>query len=386
MKIPGVATSNLAEPWDRADLVNYAARSVKWSFLYNTVPRLVTPFSTMILAALLTPADFGLVAISTFVIALARTVVELGLGKTVIQRETRVNEAASISLWVSLVVSIGLYLALWVLAPWISVAYKNDQVVHIIRIAALALPLTAISVIPTALLRRRMEFRHLFWVNSSSLIIQSLASVTLAALGAGAWALIWGPLVGMITSAGLAWRLVRWRPMFIIDWHVLRSMLRFSMWVIVSGFQNWLFLYAGNVIAGLFLSVQELGVYSLGFNVAIILPAFIVASLDDVAYPAFCKLQGNNQEVGENLRKVQMLTGAILFPIALGISAIAPSVVKLLYGTKWQGLGTVISILVIMPGLIYIWSLNEGAYQAVGRPDLWTKLAGFSLIVLLAVL
>lgn len=75
MKIAGVATSNLAEPWTRTDLVNHAARSVKWSFLYIVVPRLVTPFSTMILAALLTPADFGLVAISTFVIALARIIV-----------------------------------------------------------------------------------------------------------------------------------------------------------------------------------------------------------------------------------------------------------------------------------------------------------------------
>jgi len=86
------------------------------------------------------------------------------------------------------------------------------------------------------------------------------------------------------------------------------------------------------------------------------------------------------------LVQLQALTGAILFPVALGLSAIAPSAVELLYGQKWLGLGTVIGILVIMPGLSCIWALNENAYQAVGRPDIWTKLAGFSLLALLPLL
>ena len=77
---------------------------------------------------------------------------------------------------------------------------------------------------------------------------------------------------------------------------------------------------------------------------------------------------------------------AVLFPVAWGISAVAPSAVELLYGQKWQGLGTVIAILVIMPGLNVIWALSENAYQAVGRPDIWPKLAGVSLLVLLPLL
>ena len=386
MSIPAAVSSNPIEFDNQAGLVNLAAQSVKWSFLYNIVPRLVTPFSTMILAALLTPVDFGLVAIATFVIALARTVVDLGLGKTVIQRQTHVNEAASISLWVSLLVSAGLYLTLWISAPWIAAAYNNDNVVNVIRVAALALPLTALATTPKALLRRNMEFRSLFWVNSSFLIIQAVASVALAVAGIGYWALILGQLVGMAISVGLAWGLSRWRPMLVIDWAVFRSMLGFSIWVIGSGFQNWLFLYADNAIAGLFLGVQGLGIYSLGFNIATLIPGFLVASLGDVAYPTFCKLQGNPQQVGESLVKLQVLTGAILFPVALGLSAIAPPAVELLYGQKWLGLGTVIGILVIMPGLSNIWALNENAYQAVGRPDIWTKLAGLSLLALIPLL
>jgi O-antigen/teichoic acid export membrane protein len=367
-------------------LVDQAARSVKWSLLYNIVPRLVTPFSTMILAALLTPVDFGLVAIATFVTALALILVDLGLGKAVIQRQTTVHEAASTGLWASVAVSAVLYLALWVAAPWIGTAYDDARVVGVIRVAALALPLVASVSIPKAFLFRNMAFRSLFWVNASFLIVQAIASVLLAIAGIGYWALILGQLIGMLVSVGLAWGMVRWRPALGFRWLMLRSMLGFSIWVMVSGFQDWLFFYAPNAIAGLFLGVRGLGVYALGFSVAILVPGFLGAAVSDVAYPTFCKLQDTPREVGRNLVKLQALMAAVLFPVAWGISAVAPSAVELLYGQKWQGLGTVIAVLVIMPGLNVIWAVSENAYQAVGRPDIWPKLAGVSLLVLLPLL
>ena len=280
-------TSNPADSGTQTALVDQAARSFKWSLLYNVVPRLVTPFSVMILAALLTPDDFGLVAIATFVIALARIVVDLGLGETVIQRQTHVKEAASIGLWSSMLIAAALYLALWIAAPWIAVAYDNAKVSGVIRVAALALPLMALATIPKALLRRNMQFRSLFWINSSFLIVQSLASLVLAIAGIGYWALIVGQLIGILVSVGLTWVMVHWRPVFVFRWPMLRSMLGFSVWIMISGFQNWLFLYADNVIAGLFLGIRGLGVYSLGFSIAILVPGLLQASLSDVAYPTF---------------------------------------------------------------------------------------------------
>lgn len=154
----------------------------------------------------------------------------------------------------------------------------------------------------------------------------------------------------------------------------------------LAAFLNWLFFHAGSTVAGLFLSTEGLGVFALGFSVAILIPGFLASSLEDVAFPAFCEIQGNPGDVGKNLAVVQSLAAAVLCPMLLTISAIAPVLVRLLYGSKWQGLGTVISILVVMPGLGYIWSLNQAAYEAVGRPDLWTKMLGSSLAFILPAL
>jgi teichuronic acid exporter len=367
-------------------LIDRAAHSVKWSILYNVVPRLVTPFSTLILAALLTPADFGLVAVSTFIVALARIVVDLGLGKAIIQRKTFIDESASISLWVSIFIGGVLYLFLWFAAPWISILYSNNKITDIVRVAAFILPLTSLASVPKALLRRKMEFNRLFWVYSSFLIIESIASIIFAFMGFGPWAVIWGQLIGMTISTALAWILVRWVPMLTIKWDILRPLLSFSVWVVAIGFQEWLFTYADNAIAGIFLGVQGLGIYSLGFTMATLIPGFMVSSLEDVAYPSFCKLQDNPQDIGQKLVGLQRLTGSVLFPVSLGISAIASPVIELLYGPKWPGLGMVIAFLVIMPGLSNIWVLNDSAYQAIGRPDISAKISGTALLVLIPLL
>jgi len=368
------------------ELVNQSARSVKWSILYNTAPRLVTPFSTLILAALLTPSDFGLVAISTFIIALANIVVDLGLGKAIIQRQTNVNESASISLWIRLLISTILYIFLWIAAPSLSLIYDNVLVRDVIRVSALALPLHAVLSVPKALLQREMQFQYLFWIETSFMIIQSLASVGLALYGFGAWAIIWGQLIGLTVSTAIGWRFAHWRPAFFMDWSMLRSILKFSAWVLVTGFQNWLFLYGDKAIAGLFLKTQGLGVYSLGFNIATLIPTFLMACLSDVAYPAFCRIQKDYREVGLSLIRLQSLAGAILLPVALGMAAISSPTIELLYKDKWLGLGTVIGVLAIIPGLVPLWSLNESAYQAIGRPDVSAKVAGFSLLILLPLL
>jgi lipopolysaccharide exporter len=370
----------------REELVNRAAKSFKWSMFYNIAPRLVTPFTTMILAALLTPADFGLVAISTLVIALANILVDLGFGKAVVQNKTNVDEYASISMWFSMVMSIGIYALIWALSPGIANLYHNQKVVDVVRVSALSLPLTALTVIPKALLRRNMQFNRLFWVNSSFLVIQAVASVILALVGLGAWSMIWGQLIGIVVSSVIVWATVKWHPKLVWNWSIAKIQLKFSLWIMVSSFQAWLFLYADNAIAGMFLGVSSMGVYTLGFNIAILVPAFIIAALNDGAYPAFCKLQGDVEAVGQSLVSLQRITGAILFPIALGISAVASPVVELLYKNKWQGLGTVLSILVIMPGLGYLWNLNESAYLSVGKPDIYTKISAVSIVLLLPLL
>jgi len=341
----------------------------------------------MILAGLLTPSDFGIVAAATLVVTLAQVVVGLGMGAAVVQRQTEVEEAASIAFGLSVAMAALLYGALWWLSPVIANFYQIPALVAVIRVASLSLLLSALVSIPTALLQRRLDFQRLFWIGAVPQIVTASASVALALSGGGYWALVIGQLVGLAINVALVGRASAWRPKRIFDGALARSLLVFGLWIMASSFQSWLFLYGDNAIAGYFFGAQGLGVYALGFNIANLLPGMIAASLSTVAYPAFCALQHEGaRAVGLNLLKVQATAAIALAPICFGLSAVAGPLVSLLYGDKWPGLGMVIQWLVIMPGLSNLWSLNADAYRAINHPEVWTKVAAISLLILVPLL
>jgi PST family polysaccharide transporter len=368
------------------ELVHRATQSVKWSVLGSIAPRFITPITTVLLALILRPADYGVVAASATVISLAQIVVGLGMGSAVVQRRTQVAEAASAAFWMSLSFAGGLYGLLWVSAPWISQVYHNSLVSDVVRVSGVSLLLFSLGSIPKAFMQRKLEFWKLFWVDLVAPLMSNVVSVALAFAGMGLWALVLGPLVGTGVGMVLTWRMSGWRPTVAIDWQVTRSLIGFSSWVVLASLVTWFFGQADNAVCGYYLGPATLGAYALGFNLSGLFPALIVSPLAAVAYPAFCAVQIESKEMGYVLLRLQSLTAAVVFPVALGLSAVSVPGVALLYGNRWPGLGLVIQLLAIMPGLSHVWSLNAEAYRAVGRPDVWPKLGGITLLVLMPLL
>jgi O-antigen/teichoic acid export membrane protein len=326
------------------------------------------------------------VAISTVVIALAQILVGLGMGPAVVQRRSLVSDAASVALWSSLGVATVAYAVLWLAAPAISRFYQVPMVTDVVRVSGLSLFLYGLESIPKALLQRDLKFRKLFWVESAPQVAAVALAIILAWQGAGVWALVAGPLAGAALRACLAWAWSGFRPTLRVDRSVVRPLLGFSVWTLGANLQTWLFLQADNATAGYYLGGTGLGIYSLGFNLSNLFPGLIIPALSAVAYPAFCALAAEPQEVGTSLLQLQSLAVVALLPVAAGLSAIAVPAVHLLYGDRWAGLGEVIALLALMPGLSHLWSLNADAYRAVGRPDVWPKLAAATLVVLLPLL
>jgi O-antigen/teichoic acid export membrane protein len=371
----------------QAEIVGKAALSVKWTLLSSLAPRLITPLATMLLAGLLTPDDFGIVATATLVVTLAQIVVGLGMGTAVIQRQTDIEEAASAAFGLSMVVATFLYGGLWWMSPMIAAFYQNPVLVDVIRVAGLTLFLSALTSIPTALLQRQLDFRRLFWIGAAPQIVTAISSVVFAWIFESYWALVIGQLAGLAINVALVWHASAWRPQRIFNPVLARSLFIFGLWIMASSFQSWLFLYGDNAIIAYYLGVRQLGEYSLGFNMANLLPGMLVVPLAVIAYPAFCAIQDKGpREVGLNMLKLQRVIAAILFPVCFGISAIAIPAVSLVYGDKWPQLGMVIHWLILMPGLSHIWSLNADAYRAIGQPQVWTKVALINLLVLMPLL
>ncbi len=370
----------------RDELARRATGSVKWSVLGSVAPRLITPLATVALTLLLTPADFGVVAASMTIVALAQIVLGLGLGEAVVQRRTDVDRVASTAFWMSVAFGAGLYALLFALAPSISRFYRMPVVTGVARVAGTTLLLSALASIPNALMRRHLEFRKLFFVNAVGPVATGLSSVGLALAHLGLWALVLGQVVGVACSTVLSLALASWRPARVFDPKLVRSLTSFGMWVVVTGLMTWCSLYADSAIAGRYFGAEPLGVYSLAMNVSGLLPMLVVAPLVAIAYPTFCSVDGGPKEVGRLLVKVQSVVAVGLFPVALGLSSIAGPGKALLYGASWPRLEVVIQLLAILPGMNQLWALDMEAYRAIGRPDVWAKIFMITVLVVLPLL
>jgi len=371
----------------RAEIVDRATQSVKWTVFASLAPRVITPVATIILAALLTPDDFGVVAISTLVISLAQIVTGLGMVSAIIQRQASdVLQAATNAFWINMIAGLCLYVSVWLLAPGVAGAYHIPVLKDVLRVSGLALPVHALGSIPHALLQRELNFRRLFWVSVSLLVVPAMVAVLLAFMGVGFWALIVGSLTGSIASIAVAWFSVSWRPRFHMERSITPSLLGFGIWSLITALQTWLFSYADNALAGLYFGAAGVGIYAMGFTLAGLIPGFAASVIATVAYPAFCELYRRGEALRDTLIRLQELMAIILFPLAFGVSAVAEETVTQLYGNRWSGLGLVIGWLAIFPGITNLWSLNAEAYRAVGRADILAKLSAVGLAIMFPLL
>jgi lipopolysaccharide exporter len=364
-------------------LIDRAARSLKWSTVAQILPRLASPVANLILAAVLVPTDFGLMAASMLVVSLAQNLVGLGTGQAVVQRHNNLHHVATTAFWINLIAGIVGYSAIWILAPVISSGFRMVQLQSVLQISGLSLLFFSVGAIPTALLQRALEFKKLLVVTSLPPVCSAVVSIYLAWMGNGVWALVWGQVSGSAFGALLVWVTARWVPTARIERQEARSLAKFAGWVMVANFETWLFLSADNAIAGYIFGARVLGLYTLGFNFASLLPGVVASA---VAYPAFCALHDGVHEVGKSLVKLQSLVSLILFPLAFGLSAIGGSMIEIVYGSRWAGIEIVIAYLAIMPGTSHLWSLNADAYRAVGRPNVWPRLAALNLVIMLPLL
>jgi PST family polysaccharide transporter len=365
-----------------------ATVSIKWAYLAHLMTRALQPLSTVILARLLLPEDFGIIDAAMTVIVLADKIQNLGLGKALIQREgdeKDIAQAANAIFWSNFSTSLVLYGLTFLGAPLIGAFYNDPHVVTALRVMSLILIINSFDVVQVSLLQRDFQFKRLFWRRLVPALSPIVIGVPLAMLGLGYWALVYGNLVGSLLAVVFLWTTSAWRPRFSINFLVARQLLSFGWLVAAEGLIGWALNYADNAVVGHFLGTKALGIYALGYNVVWLVTAFLINPVTDVAYSTFSRLRQAPAEFKDVYLKLTKLVAAISLPVCLGMSLMAEPVVHLVLGDRWQGLGRVIQILAIMPGLSVLWSLNPEGFKAISRPDIIPKLSLFVITYMVVI-
>lgn len=351
-------------------VTRHAATAAWWSMLETTARYSVQFLVTIVLARLLTPEDFGLVAILTVLTITGSVLVDGGFSTALIQRQdSSVDDETSIFVFSS-VVGIGMALLLIVTAPWLAHILGEAELPRYLPLLSLLLPLAGLAAVPDAVLSRRLDFASRARAQLIASLLSGGLGIGLALTGHGAWSLVWQAVTAAAFRTLYLWALSGWRP---------RGRARVDSLRSLSGFGGYMFLANGldsaygqlqPLLIGTLFDARTLGYYTLAQS-AQNAPASLMGSvLQRVGLPVFSVVAQDRHKLMQGLRLSLRVSMYVFTPTMIALSLVADPLVRIVYGDAWRMIAPFLSILALGTALWPIHVLNLAALGAIGRSDL----------------
>lgn len=350
---------------ENLDINKKVTNSIKWSGLTEIASKLVTPVTSMILARLLTPEEFGVIATVNMVTSFADIFTDAGFQKYLIQKQFNTNEeldkSANVAFWTNISISAILWLLISLFSDQIASLVGNPGLGKVIIIASSALLLTSFSSIQTAIYRKKFDFKTLFYVRIISVFVPVFVTIPLALYGYSYWSIVIGTLVTQAISAIILTVRSTWKPSLFYNTHILKIMFAFSMWVLMDSILQWLTSNCDVFIVGKFLNSYYLGLYRNSISMVNGIFNVIVFSTTAVLLSALSAVKNNNKIYNHLFFSFQKTVSLILFPLGAGIFIYRDLATSILLGSQW----TEASFLIGLWSLANAFSILTGQYISI---------------------
>jgi O-antigen/teichoic acid export membrane protein len=340
--------------------------------------------STILVARLLEPSDYGIMAVANVFLMFMLMFTDMGLAQALMQR-SQVNEADEDAVfWLSLLVGGVLYAILFLLAPVIAAFYQMPDLTWLMRLGALGIVISSLKTVPSAILMRRLDFRSRALIEVWASLASIVTVVGLALAGFGVWSLMWAALAQQVIIT-LAYMPImgRWpRPVF--DFGPILGIVRYGMHLMGANIAFVVSSKADVFIIGKFLGGHFTGIYSLAFQLATIPLDKIGTLFNHVAFPSLARLKEDEQQCRTLFVELHRYLLFIAYPVLIGIAAVADDLVALLLGAKWHQVTPILQVLCVVnivrvSGMLISPALNSRGRE---REALRYSLAGAVLLPL----
>jgi O-antigen/teichoic acid export membrane protein len=364
-----------------------AKRGVAWAFLRSGITEAITTPTSMILARLLTPFDFGVGAAAGFFLAMAARLTNVGFNQALVRlRHLRDDHCSSVFV-VSLALGMLMFLSLALSAELLAHFLKTPQLTKVMPIAALSFVIRAFGTVPSALLVRNMEYRRNAvpdWLSSAG---EAIAAITCAWLGYGYWSIIYGSLVGDVLNSGLKLALGGWIPSFRFSWPAMSELFSFGTGVFVKRLLDYGANNLDNLVVGRSLGMTALGFYDKAFSTMNKALVRVNTGGPVVSFRIFSIISDEPERFRKAYRKVALASAVLTYPVFAGIAMAAPDLVVVLYGERWTPAVLPFQILCIAAGFRVPNEYAGSAAQALGGiwSQVWRQAVSVALLVVFVV-
>jgi polysaccharide transporter, PST family len=308
-----------------------------WSFVETSGAGLLSFVITMVLARLLGPEHFGVVAIAYAIVAVTQPLVRSGFPTAIIQRYQLSQEHISTAFWLTMLLGCVLAVSLFSAAPWIATFYDLPLLTPVIRLLSVTVILSGISAIPAAQLTREFRFRWMAMRPFVASVLAGAVGLTLAFAGYGVWSLVWYQLVRTLSQAVLTLGGVRCRPRLLFHWSCVRDLLPVSINAMAMEIIDILTIRGREIIGGYFLGPAAAALLRLATSIIeFILRDGILNNIARVALPGYSRIQKDRARLRHLHIKITMIAANLAVPAAGGLIMVLPDLLPLAMGEKWR--------------------------------------------------
>lgn len=321
----------------------------------------------LILARLLSPADFGAIGLIYIFIAVSQTLIDGGFGAALIQKKEPSQVDYSTSFYWNLVLALILYVALFLCSGIISDFYRIPELANILKVLGLSLIINSLVIIPKNRLQKNLSFKAIALINLSALIVSSAIAVSLAYLGYGVWSLVFYTLLQGFFQALLLWAATKWHPSFAFSFDVFKQLFSYGGFLLASNILQTICQNLQGLIIGRKFSAVQMGYYSQAQKLDQVFSYSIPQIIVQVMFPVFSSLQEDYKKLGDAAIKVMRIIGFMIFPLMAILILEAKELINIFYGEKWLPAVPYFRILCVGGLFVCLQNINFYVVASVGK-------------------
>ena len=364
-------------------LKNKALTGIFWSGIQQFGSQLISFIVSIFLARLLSPSEFGLVAMILVFIAISQTIIDSGLSQSLIRMDHPTTTDYSTIFYFNIFSSIGLYGLLFIIAPQISRFYNEESLIILLRVLGLIIIIKSLFLIQLTKLTKEMNFKLQAYITIPTSLASGLISIFLALSGFGIWSIIFYRLSSEFINGILIWYFVKWRPRFVFSFSDLKYHFKFGINLMFASIIDTVFRNIYTLIIGKYFLSAQLGFFNRASSFQRLPVQSIGRILNKVTFPLFSEIKDDNLRLKNIYMILLRQIMFIISPILIFMGVLAEPIVIFLFTEKWLPMIPYLRILLI-GGILYpIHSYNLNILKVKGRSDLFLKLEIIKKIIII---
>ncbi|MGZ4951534.1 MAG: MOP flippase family protein [Halobacteriota archaeon] len=357
-------------------------RGIGWTATSKLAQMLMSILISAILARLLMPSDFGLIAMVLVFSNFAAIFSGFGLQSAIVQRDEVSDETLSSIFWINVGLGGLLTVALAASAPLIAAFYSEPRLTPLVVFISTTFFISSFSIVSYPLLLKRMNFKAIAIIETGAIAISGPPAIFLAFSGYGVWSLVWFTFLSSVSATVFTLIYARWVPHFLLGLQHVKGLLGYGGNLTGSVFVNYFAQNLDNLLVGRFLGSAALGFYNLAYNLLVLPTNTIFEVIGRVMFPALSIIQHDKQMVRNAYIRANRYIGAISFPLMAWVLVAAPQLIRVVYGPKWIAVIPLIQIFALAGIEQSIGTNVYWIFMSQGRTDEQFKLSIFTTVVL----